>query len=631
MSSSKKRDAQSPLSGEEEDLKRRIIDVGAPALISLDETSEEEEPSDSDLTALRKLESESKEDPDKSVSDRVDSLIGRMDRFMDCFASLHTTVTKNQRSNDKKFKRLEVAHNDLATLVGNSTSATSSKIESLEAKLNETLAANSRLTSRIEQLEGDQKHQAALQKQVNETQSKQIDSLEIEQGFTNKYLHDCSSELKEAKILIAGVHESPGENTCVIALNCINKVISSALAEKHQNVQKDGLKKLYLSDISNAYRIGKPNVGNPKRTIVVSFVRMLDKEMVYQAKAITKGDKKIKFFLNDDVSKDGRVLKAKMRRVVAVAKDQGMDAKLAGNKVIIGTRAYFSNELSLLPDEITDNIKQEKDIGDRIVYRGEKSMFSNFFPAPFLVDDIDFLHVEQYYQHEKALHHNEIKTADRIMQLTNPNRIKALGDSIEEGSSWVKRRMLVLYDGARAKFEQNLPLQEELLKTSGKQLYEATTDRYFGCGIGYESNRWELKDWPGENVAGLIIKKVRDDLLGIVPEETGDDPKINAPDRTDISSQTEAPSQPNTSSSSDMSVQVQNSNPQQKSGKRGRGRNRGRGRGTKNNQNRNFHPSRQVQKTLSDAECNFLGVNSSRGGWNTRIPGYARGSSTPKR
>lgn len=150
----------------------------------------------------------------------------------------------------------------------------------------------------------------------------------------------------------------------------------------HQGANNEGLEKLRRSDIGTAYRMGKPRGKNPKRNIAVTFVRTLDKDKVYRAKSITKETKGIKFYMNDDVSKDGRSLKAKMRRVVTTAKKQGIEAKLSGNKVVIGTRSHHSNELSLLPDEITDNLKQEKDIDDGIVYRGEKSVFSNFFPAP---------------------------------------------------------------------------------------------------------------------------------------------------------------------------------------------------------------------------------------------------------
>lgn len=670
MSANRKRDAESPLSGEDDDLKRRIIGEGPSTLVSLDEITDDEDQSDpgTDLAALRKMEGERKEDPDKSVSDRVDSLIGRMDRFMDCFATLHSTVTKNQRCNEKKFKCLEGAHNDLATKVDNSEMATKSKIDSLEAQLTESLSTTSRLSSRIEQLEDEQKRFVSTQSKVNDSQAKELNKLTIEQGFTNKYVHDCSSEIKECKVIIAGVHEPQDENVSTTALNSINKLINAALADKNQDIKKEGLRKLYLSDISNVYRIGKPRRGNFKRNIVVTFVRTLDKEMVYRAKAITKEDGKIKFFLNDDVSKDGRILKAKMRRVVATAKDQGMEAKLSGNRVVINSRPYHSNELSLLPDNISDNLKQEKEVGDGIVYRGDKSIFSNFFPARFELDGAEYLHVEQYYQHVKALHHNDVKTADRIMQLSNPNRIKSLGDNIEDNESWTDRRMLVLHDGARAKFEQNLSLQEELLSTKGKQLYEATTDRYFGCGIGYESKRWDLKDWPGENVAGLVIRKVRDDLLGIEPDETSDNTLIDIASDMDLessqimesgttsthaesssdvsnkslellnnSSQTESSTTPNVMTRNTSSQQWHN--PKQRGKPRGRGQNRGRGRGTwnnqrsgfKGNQDKNHQSQYQPQKMMSDSERNFLGIKNNKDNANNSARNLARNASTPRR
>lgn len=101
------------------------------------------------------------------------------------------------------------------------------------------------------------------------------------------------------------------------------------------------------------------------------------------------------------------------------------------------------------------------------------------------------------------------------MQMSNPRRIKALGDSMESNPEWLERRMMVLYRGIKSKFEQNWHLQDKLVATHGKQLYEATTDRYFGCGISYESTRWAQRDWPGENVAGLILMKVREELLGL--------------------------------------------------------------------------------------------------------------------
>lgn len=106
MAESNKRQAQSPLSGDEEDLKRRIIMEDPPILIRLDETSEEENELDkpTELKALIKHGDGIEHDPNRPPTDKVDSLINRMDRFMECFVNLHSTVSRNQNSNSRKFK-----------------------------------------------------------------------------------------------------------------------------------------------------------------------------------------------------------------------------------------------------------------------------------------------------------------------------------------------------------------------------------------------------------------------------------------------------------------------------------------------------------------------------------------------
>lgn len=76
----------------------------------------------------------------------------------------------------------------------------------------------------------------------------------------------------------------------------------------------------------------------------------------------------------------------------------------------------------------------------------------------------------------------------------------------------------MLCHGVKAKFDQNWSLQDPLIATRGKQLYEGTTDMYFACGLGFESKKWADRDWGGENVAGLILMKVREELTGQPPD-----------------------------------------------------------------------------------------------------------------
>lgn len=142
--------------------------------------------------------------------------------------------------------------------------------------------------------------------------------------------------------------------------------------------------------------------------------------------------------------------------------------------------------------------------------------------APFEIEDTIFNCVEQFYQHSKAVACNNLERARKIMKCTDPKRMKELGDGIRNSDEWIPERVPTLYAGAVAKFQQNPDLAISLISTGNTGLYEATTDKYFGCGIGLQTKKWNKKEWTGENVAGRIIMKVRAELTGeAIPSTTG--------------------------------------------------------------------------------------------------------------
>lgn len=373
--------------------------------------------------------------------------------------------------------------------------------------------------------------------------------------------------------------------------------------------------------------------------------------MVLSAKRNLQEDQGIKYFLSEDVSNEGRALKSELKRIAQVANQQGKTAKVTGNKVTINSRPYFSNELSMIPPDVTEGLKHEKEIEGGIVYKGERSILSNSFPSPFTYNGIEYCHVEQYFQHCKATHHNDHQAAERIMRLSNPRRIKSVGDGIEAKQTWLEGRMMTLYHGVKAKFDQNWSLHDELIATKGKQLYEGTTDPYFACGLGYESTKWADHDWSGENVAGLILMKIRDELLNQLPAaqvsegttdettsreslessmnvDTQSQPLDDSAADADVSTSTvidkplsEAPPTGgpsdqkedvpiNTSSTNtDSSVNILSHGYQppqrgRKSNRRGRGK--GRGRGGRPHQSQQMASSRRPQDSLTDSDRSFL-------------------------
>lgn len=471
--------------------------------MTLEELSDADSQSDADLELPGNLPEGGEKPPvTRTTDERVDCLVSQMDKFFKCFKLAQKSASKQQRNNDRKFKHLESAHNELVTKIVSSTSSNDSRIKALKERLLESEGANKELAKKITSLEANQERQFSLQHTINVDTSKKINTLEMDYGYVNNEVVNLGSEVKERKVIISRVKESKDEDVYTVALECINKVINQAITDLHPDASLNGLKILMPEAIDNVFRLGKKRSNNSRGIISVTFSRMDYKTMVNRALATIKNKESLDFTISDDLTHTGRTVKAQLKRVSVVAKLKGKEAKLAGNKVMIDNRAYLPNELSLIPKTVNDDLKQERVTDDEIIYRGDRTIFSNFFPAPFRLDGIDFEHVEQFYQYSKACHHEDDPTAERILKLSNPWRIKVLGDSIEAKQSWIEKRMKVMYDGVSAKFRQNRPLEDELLRSRGLKLCEATTDLYWACGLSFESKKWDTKDWQGENVAG---------------------------------------------------------------------------------------------------------------------------------
>lgn len=206
-----------------------------------------------------------------------------------------------------------------------------------------------------------------------------------------------------------------------------------------------------------------------------------------------------------------------------------------------------------------------------------------------------FSSVKQYYQYTKAETCNYHERAKKILDCSDPRHIKELGDGIHRDDIWVPHRGPTLYAGTLAKFQQNPTLAIALVSTGTSKLYEATTDKFFGCGISLLSKKWTNKEWTGENVVGRILMKVRYELSGMNPEfgvdESLDVLAGNISNSTNDSQLESSANRDNmdqstsTSQVDNLATQSSNDSSQSKSGKkkkrshhrsrRGRGRGRG--------------------------------------------------------
>ncbi|KAI1729989.1 N-glycosidase [Ditylenchus destructor] len=146
-------------------------------------------------------------------------------------------------------------------------------------------------------------------------------------------------------------------------------------------------------------------------------------------------------------------------------------------------------------------------------------VFSNHFARPglFEVDGTKYMCVEQFYMRYKAQVFGDLQTAKAVMEASTSSEIKKLGNQIEnfDQLKWRRVAIQVMVIACLRKFEQNDDLREELFATTGSLLVEASPfDKFWGVGLSMESEMIKNPNkWPGKNVLGRLLTKLRDRLM----------------------------------------------------------------------------------------------------------------------
>ena len=137
-------------------------------------------------------------------------------------------------------------------------------------------------------------------------------------------------------------------------------------------------------------------------------------------------------------------------------------------------------------------------------YRG----FSNFAPAPIVVDGKRYPTVEHFIQASKFPSNLEWQEAIRVSP--TPAKARQLGTEKdkEKRADWDTIKENIMLVGLRAKFQQNTGLLEQLKGTEPRALIEASTDAYWGEG----------RTGKGKNRMGKLLEQVRTELKEFVPK-----------------------------------------------------------------------------------------------------------------
>ncbi len=155
-------------------------------------------------------------------------------------------------------------------------------------------------------------------------------------------------------------------------------------------------------------------------------------------------------------------------------------------------------------------------VAPQTVHLFMKDPFSQFHPARFTVDGLDYICGEQFMHAGKARLFGDTAMAERIMRSDSPHEHKLMGGRVSGfvQEIWDEHRFALVLTGNRAKFGQNAGLRRRLLDTGDAILAEANPKDYI-WGIGLSEDDPAALDpanWQGLNLLGQVLMQVRSEL-----------------------------------------------------------------------------------------------------------------------
>ena len=155
----------------------------------------------------------------------------------------------------------------------------------------------------------------------------------------------------------------------------------------------------------------------------------------------------------------------------------------------------------------------------------ENGYLSNWYLRKFVIDDFEYLHVEQYMMSQKAKLFHDSARYTAILRATKPWECKDLGKQVTpfDAKAWNAVKYNIVKEGNRAKFEQNPDLKLKLLSTGDAILAEASPkDKIWGIGLDAQTAmKTDMSEWPGQGLLGRALMELRAEFTGAAGKPGG--------------------------------------------------------------------------------------------------------------
>ena len=254
------------------------------------------------------------------------------------------------------------------------------------------------------------------------------------------------------------------------------------------------------------------------RPIVVGFKELHDKIQVFKNLSNLKGLEQWNgVFVGDDLTETQQRQLRDLKALSAYARSEGIDARIRSNCIVVEGRKYRYEEIHRLAPRLS--LEKAKTLtclkGEGIAFQSEHSPLSNLYPCNVLYKGRFFLSSEGALQYERAICCKRFEEARLIEFERCAYEIKRIASNLKFSEDWEKIMVKVLEEILYIKFTANQYCKRVLLSTGDKQLFEATGDRTWACGLPLRKIGDLTLPTPGKNRMGLALERVRSKIKSI--------------------------------------------------------------------------------------------------------------------
>ena len=323
-----------------------------------------------------------------------------------------------------------------------------------------------------------------------------------------KRLEQIENYSRKTNLLFDNIEENTAENLNVV----MNKLFRETLRIQTQ------------LEISVCHRIGQISDAKKPRPVIVKFVRLQDRNIVWSARSKLKGSNII---MREHFSKTVELARKKMYPIYKQARStpQVKKCSLVADKLSINGTLYTCNDMEKLPFGLNTPRPHTVHKNGNTYFFTKESPLSNFHTSNFTLDGIKYCNVEQFYQSKKAEHFGFDDITQKMMATSDPAKVKSLARKIKtpekDEKKWYESyAQNVMARGVAAKFNQNPTLARYLTEQTGTVIAEASTDTFFGTGLTLnDPDLYQSSKWSGQNILGNILQDTKSLLAGRMKDE----------------------------------------------------------------------------------------------------------------